>query len=97
MKGSVFMYKSYKRDFKKMICELIILQNHSTIKTAAEFSVPLKTLENWITAFNKDNHCFDDDYISPEQQILKLQKENKELKETNEILKKAAAFFAREK
>lgn len=91
------MAKSYKRDFKKMICELIIFQDHSTLKTANEFSVPLKTVENWITAFNKDNHCFDEDYISPEQQILKLQKENKELKETNEILKKAAAFFARTK
>ena len=53
------MAKSYKRDFKKMICELIIFQDHSTLKTANEFSVPLKTVENWITAFNKDNHCFD--------------------------------------
>lgn len=97
MKGSVFMSKSYKRQFKRMICELIIIQKHSTIRTAEEFSVPLKTVENWITAYNKDFHCFDDDYISPEQQILKLQKENKELIETNEILKKAAAFFAREK
>ena len=91
------MTKSYNRDFKKMICELIVFQNHSTTLTASEFSVPLKTLENWITAFNKDNHCFDPDYISPEQQILKLQKENRELKQTNEILKKAAAFFAKEK
>ncbi len=91
------MPKSYKRDFKKMICDLIILQGHSTMLTAQEFSVPLKTVENWITAFNKDNHCFDDDYISPEQQIIKLQKENKDLKETNEILKKAAAFFAKTK
>jgi len=90
------MAKSYNRDFKKMICELIVFQNHSTIKTALEFSVPLKTIENWITAFNKDNRCFNPDYISPEQQILKLEKDNKELRETNEILKKAAAFFARE-
>ena len=91
------MAKSYSRDFKKMICDLICIQNHSTIKTAFEFSVPLKTVENWITAYNKDIHCFDPDYISPEQQILKLEKENKHLKETNEILKKAAVFFAREK
>jgi len=90
------MPKSYNPDFKKMICELICFQNYSTIKTASEFSAPLKTLENWITAFNKDSHCFDPNYISPEQQILKLQKENKELKDINDILKKATAFFARE-
>lgn len=92
-----FMASSYSRDFKKMTVELIKLQGHSTIKTAEEFNVPLKTLENWITAYNKDEHCFDENYISPQEQIAKLQKENKKLKETNEILKKAVTFFAKEK
>ena len=80
-----------------MIVELIIIQGHSTSKSAEEFNVPLKTLENWITAYNKDNHCFDHDYISPQEQIAKLQKEVRTLKETNEILKKAVTFFAKEK
>ena len=48
------MAQKYNRDFKKMICELIVLQKHSTMKTADEFCVPLKTVENWITAYNKD-------------------------------------------
>ena len=91
------MAQSYSRDFKKMITELIIINHHSTIKTAEEFNVPLKTLENWITAYNKDNHCFDPDYISPQERINQLEKENKKLKETNEILKKAVTFFAKEK
>ena len=91
------MSKSYSRNFKKMTVELIKLQDHSTIKTAQEFNVPLKTLEKWITAYNKDEHCFDPDYISPQEMIAKLQKENKQLKETNEILKKAVTFFAKEK
>ena len=47
----------------------ICVQKEGTIKTAEEFGVPLKTVENWVTAYNKDHHCFDDDYISPEQQI----------------------------
>lgn len=91
------MASSYSRDFKKMTVELIKLQGHSTIKTAEEFNVPLKTLEKWITAYNKDEHCFYENYISPSEQIAKLQKENKKLKETNEILKKAVTFFAKEK
>lgn len=91
------MAMSYSRDFKKMTVELIKLQGHSTIKTAQEFNVPLKTLEKLITAYNKDEHCFDPDYISPHEMIAKLEKENKQLKETNEILKKAVTFFAKEK
>ena len=91
------MNRNYNRDFKKMFCELVIIQKHSTLQTSEEFGIPLKTVEKWITAFNKDIHCFDPDYISPEQKIARLEKENRELKETNEILKKAAAFFAKEK
>lgn len=91
------MAKSYSRNFKKMVTELIVIQKHSTMKTADEFNVPLKTVENWITAYNKDNRCFDEDYISPQELIAKLEKENKQLKETNEILKKAVTFFAKEK
>lgn len=64
-KDVFIMAMSYSRDFKKIIVELIKLQGHSTIKTAQEFNIPLKTLENWITAYNKDEHCFDPDYISP--------------------------------
>ena len=91
------MAKTYSREFKKMICELICIQGNSTIKTAREYNVPIKTLEKWITAFNKDNHCFDPDYVSPQEQIARLEKEIKTLKETNDILKKAITFFAKEK
>ncbi len=49
----------YSTNLKKKLCENICIRNASTIKTAEEYNVPLKTLEKWITAFNKDNHCFD--------------------------------------
>lgn len=91
------MPKKYSRQFRKMVAELICVQKEGTIKTAEEFGVPLKTVENWVTAYNKDHRCFDDDYISPEQQIELLRKENRKQKETIEILKKAVAFFMNEK
>jgi len=91
------MSMHYNIELKKKLCYNICINGDSTIKTAEEFNVPLKTLEKWITAYNKDEHCFDENYISPSEQIAKLQKENKKLKETNEILKKAVTFFAKEK
>ena len=63
------MPKRYSRQFRKMVAKLIYVQDEGTIKTAEEFGVPLKTVENWGTAYNKDPHCFDDDYISTEQQL----------------------------
>lgn len=87
------MPRSYSRDFKKRVVELIKIENHSTIKTAEQFNIPLKTLEKWITAYNKNNHCFDPDYISPEKQIALLEKQLRKEKQTNEILKKAIALL----
>ena len=49
----------YNRELKKKLCEEICFNNASTLKTANEYNIPVKTLEKWITAFNKDNHCFD--------------------------------------
>lgn len=53
------MPRKYDNNFKSMIINLIINEKHSTIRTAEQFDIPLKTLEKWITAFNKDNRCFD--------------------------------------
>lgn len=49
----------YSRELKKELCEKICVNGDSTLKTANEYNIPIKTLEKWITAYNKDNHCFD--------------------------------------
>ena len=50
----------YPNSLKKQVCSDICFNKKSTIKTAEEFSIPLKTLEKWITAFNKNPNCFDE-------------------------------------
>lgn len=54
----------YQNTLKKKLCEEICIYGKSTIKTAEAYSIPLKTLEKWITAFYKNQHCFDSDDIS---------------------------------
>ena len=53
------MNMHYNIELKKKLCEDICIHHASTIKTAKDYNIPLKTLEKWITAYNKDNHCFD--------------------------------------
>ena len=48
------MPRKYDNNFKSMIVNLIVNEKHSTIRTAEQFEIPLKTLEKWITAYNKD-------------------------------------------
>ena len=95
-KEVILVPKHYNLDFKQMAVKLV-KDGASTIQTAKDLEIPLKTLEKWITAYNKDPRIFDEDYISPQQKIKKLEKTVKEQQETIEILKKAAAFFASQK
>ena len=55
----------------------------------------MKTVEKWITAYNKDNHCFDADYKTQAQVIDDLKKEVSSLKRDNEILKKTISLLAK--
>ena len=83
----------YSNDFKKMAVELVIIGKQSTIKTAKDLNIPLKTFEKWITNYNKNNRYYDSDYISPQQQIDSLKKRICELETTNEILKKTLGLY----
>ena len=63
------MPRTYSNDFKSMVVNLIVNEKHSTIKTAQQFEVPLKTIEKWITAYNKDHNVFNSNYLSSTKQI----------------------------
>ena len=89
------MPRRYENNFKSMLVNLIVNEKHSTIKTAEQFDVPLKTLEKWITSFNKDNKCFDADYKTQSQIIDDLKHEVAKLKRDNDILKKTISLLAK--
>lgn len=89
------MPRKYDTSFKSMIVNLIVNEKHSTIKTADQFDIPLKTLEKWITAFNKDNKCFDADYKTQAQIIDDLKKKVSSLQRDNDILKKTITLLAK--
>lgn len=86
----------YDDYLKYAIVNLICNHNQSTQQIADQFGIPLKTIENWITAYNKDNNCFCHSYQEQNQlidslrnEIEVLQKENKTLRTHISILKKS--------
>lgn len=89
------MSKKYDNNFKSMIVTLIVNEKHSTIKTAEQFDIPLKTLEKWITSYNKDSRVFDANYKSQSQIIDDLKKQVSSLQRDNDILKKTITLLAK--
>lgn len=70
------MPKKYDSNFKSIIVNLIWNEKHPTIKTSQQFDIPLKTVEKWITSYNKDSKVFDSDYKSHGQIISVLKKKS---------------------
>ena len=89
------MPQKYERSFNSMIINLIVNEKHSTIKTAKQFNITLKTLEKWITAYNKNNNVFNSDYKSQAQIINDLKKQIISLQRDNDILKKTISLLAK--
>jgi len=62
-----------------------------------EFEPSAQTIHNWVRQADRDEGRRDDGPTSDErEELARLRRENRRLKQEQEILKKAAAWFARE-
>jgi transposase len=86
---------AHTEEFKETAIRLALAGDKSTAEVARELGLPEWKLYGWVQSWRK-RHAQGDAKASPaSEQLAKLQKENKRLKEENEILKKAAAYFAK--
>lgn len=81
------MPRIYDNNFKFMMVDLIVNKKNSTSKTAKKYGVPLKTLEKWITSYNKDKTSFGTENLTKEEQIKELKKQLKRLEEEQKNIK----------
>ena len=69
----------------------------SIAQVAKDLGVNDQTIRNWIKQVDLDSGRRKDGLTTEErQELLRLRRENRVLREEREILKKAAAFFAKE-
>jgi len=86
---------SYSQEFRETAVRLALSGEKSIAAVAKELGLPEWKLYAWVDAFRKRQAKTGDNAAPAAEQIAKLQKELKQLKEENEILKKAAAYFAK--
>jgi len=88
--------RRYPPEFRHRVLELI-RSGQSVHAVAKKFEVSRQTIMNWMRQDDLDGGRRSDGLTTGERaEFAKLQRENKRLTIENEILSKAAAWFARE-
>ena len=92
----------YSKEFKDSTVQLILNNNESVVKVAADLDLNPQTLYNWVSAYRKEHNMPVLDNKT-NQTSETLHEENKRLrhelkiaKQERDILKKATAYFAKE-
>ena len=91
--------KSYTKEFKLDVVRLVTEQGYNVMEAARNLGVHHSTIRRWKRELESDGTDVlpGKGYMSPEKEELhRLRKENKRLRMEREIVKKAAAFFAKE-
>ncbi len=86
----------YRPEFRQQMVDLV-RSGRSAGSLAREFEPSDQTIRNWVAQTDRDEGRREDGLTTPEREELgRLRRDNRRLREEREILKKAAAWFARE-
>ena len=93
-------YKTYTKEFKLEAIRLMETSDRPASEIAMELGIRRNQLYKWKEQLEKTGDVASARKGRPKKEnqseAAKLRQENKRLKEENEILKKAAVFFAKE-
>lgn len=90
------MPKKFPDEFKR---DVVAVARRGTIpipEVAADFGVAEKTVRRWMHQADVDDGARDGLTTTEQQEIVRLRRENRRLEMENEILRRAAAYFAKD-
>ena len=90
---------NYTKEFKQDAVKLVLVQRYSCPEVARRLGVAASNVTRWVRLHRQEQEDISENGVTRrdlEAENRRLKKENKRLEMEREILKKAAAFFAKE-
>ena len=88
--------KRYTREFRHQMVQLV-RAGREIPQLSKEFGVSIWSIRNWVRQAARDAGTGDQGLTSVErEELTRLKRENRQLRQEREILSKAAAWFAQE-
>ncbi|MBE9918446.1 transposase [Paenibacillus donghaensis] len=89
--------ESYDKEFKKKTIEHMEKEGKRPIEIARELGIPKSTISRWIKQYGTGAVAEPSQVFVDYERLKKLEQQNCELQEENEILKKAMHFFTKDR
>jgi len=86
----------YAPEFKDEAVKQVVVRGHSVVDVAKRLGIPEGVLYTWVEKFKKADEPVSNDLMVLQAEIAKLKAELRRTTEERDILKKAAAYFAKQ-
>ncbi len=86
----------YAPEFKDEAVKQVVVRGHSVVDVAKRLGIPENVLYTWVSKFKKAEEPLSNDLKVLQAEIVKLKAELRRTAEERDILKKAAAYFAKQ-
>ena len=86
----------YAPEFKDEAVKQVVVRGHSVVDVAKRLGIPENVLYAWVSKFKKADEPLSNDLKVLQAEMVKLKAELRRTTEERDILKKAAAYFAKQ-
>ncbi len=90
------MPRKFPQEFKRDVVAVARRGDLKPAEVAADFGISIKTVYRWMHQADVDDGITGGLTSTEQQEIVQLRRQNRRLEMENEILRRAAAYFARD-
>ena len=90
------MPKKFPAEFKRDVASVARRGDLTYAEVAADFDVSVESVRRWMRQADIDDGVRDGPTSAEQAEVVRLRRENRRLEMENEILRRAAAYFAKD-